>query len=158
MFVASLGFFLWVYVGLYIFLHQGDRSGVLPPLKAFPIVWRVAGTLALGIVLFVAGEILLWVMSTAAALAVGHGITLDAPWGWFAERNGTIAFWTLVLALPLGAMSAMPVSEGWDYTLKKLAQACLAVYALLFSFGLACYFVGLLLEVTGAVPGTIAGG
>ena len=158
MFVATLGFFLWVYVGLYIFFYLRDRSGALPPLKARPIVWRVAGTLALGIVLFVAGEVLLWVMSTAAALAVGHEISLEAAWGWFAERNGTIAFWTLVLAVPLGAMSAMPVAEGWDYTLKKLAQACLAVYALLFTFGLACYFVGLLLEATGAATGIIAGG
>ncbi|MFO7774737.1 MAG: PspC domain-containing protein [Candidatus Hydrogenedentota bacterium] len=156
--VATLGFLLWVYVGLYLFFYLRDRSGVLPRVDVLPVVRRVAGTLALGVVLFAAGELLLWAMSAAAALAVGHGVTLEAAWGWFAERNGTIAFWTLVFALPLGGMSAMPVAEGWDHTLRKLAQACLAIYGLLLSFGLACYFVGLLLETTGAATGVISRG
>lgn len=155
--VATLGFLLWVYVGLYLFFYLRDRSGVLPPLDVLPVVRRMAGMLALGIVMFAVGEMALWAMGAAAGLAAGHGITVDAAWGWFAERNGTIVFWTLVFALPLGAMSAMPVAEGWDYTLRKLAQACLAVYALLLTFGLACHFVGLLLEATGAGTGVTTG-
>ncbi len=156
--VATLGLLLWVYVGVYIFLHLRDRSGVLPPLDVMLIVRRVAGMLVLGIILYAAGETLLWAMNTAAALAVGHGITLEAGWGWFAERHGAIVFWTLVFALPLDAMSAMPVPKGWDYTLNKLAQACAAMYGLLLTLGLASYFVGLLLEATGAATGIISGG
>ncbi len=60
---------------------------------------------------------------------------------------GTLRFWALALTLPLAVLSALPLANAWDYTLKRLVQALLALYGLILCFGIASFLVGIILDV-----------
>jgi hypothetical protein len=67
---------------------------------------------------------------------------LPGDWAWLAWRGDSLFTWALLLALPVAALSALPVPAAWAATLRKVAWALVAVYAVALCFGLACYFVG----------------
>lgn len=77
-------------------------------------------------------------------------------WGWLDRRAGAYYSYAMLAAVPLAFLSGLPLAGGWDYSLKRLSQAVLAVYATMLSFGLASMLVGIILhfveEFGGMVP------
>ncbi|NIA13306.1 MAG: PspC domain-containing protein [Nitrospiraceae bacterium] len=72
-------------------------------------------------------------------------------WAWLESNAPSMLFYALVLALPIGALSALPAANQWDRTGKLLMQAVLAVYALAVCLGIACQAVGIILDAVRAV-------
>ncbi len=68
-----------------------------------------------------------------------------SEWAWFETEAGRMFFWMLFVLLPLALFSAMPLANAWDYSLKRLNQACVALYAIVVSFGIASFVTGLIL-------------
>lgn len=70
------------------------------------------------------------------------------------QDAGTCLFWVLVLALPVAAISALPVPKVWANTLRKTVHAGLAVYAIWLCYGIASVIVGIILSSVGQFSGT----
>ena len=155
--VATGGMLLWVYLAAFFVLRQQEPEGALPGVQWWSFAWTPLAVFAVSLLLYVFAETVLWGMGYVTALAVGHETSVESGWRWLEYRNRALIFWTLVNALPLAAMSALPVAGGWESTLRKLAQACVALYALLICIGLAASFAGHVLaaveELTGVTPG-----
>lgn len=100
------------------------------------------------------------------ALRIGAGYALDAiryglerfanrpmpplgSWGWLQYEAGGLFTLALLCALPLALLSALPVPPGWDHTLKRCAQAVVALYGIVLSFGIAGVIVGVVLDFVG---------
>ena len=77
---------------------------------------------------------------------------LPAPgqWGWLELNAPSMLFFALMLALPIGALAALPAANQWDRTGKLLMQAVLALYALAVCFGIACQVVSIILDAVQA--------
>lgn len=74
-------------------------------------------------------------------------------WGWLQYDSGDLFALTFFCAIPLALLSALPVPPGWDYTLKRCAQAIVALYGIMLSYGLASMIVGIVLDFIGKYTG-----
>jgi phage shock protein PspC (stress-responsive transcriptional regulator) len=70
-------------------------------------------------------------------------------WGWLQYDGGDLFTLALFSAIPLALLSALPVPPGWDHTLKRCAQAVVALYGIALSFGIAGIIVGIVLDFVG---------
>ncbi len=67
-------------------------------------------------------------------------------WAWLHVRAGELFFWSLALCTPLAVLSGLPLANAWDYSLKRIVQALLALYGVVLSFGIASILTGLILD------------
>ncbi len=67
-------------------------------------------------------------------------------WAWLESEALYLYIGALVLLLPLSLLSAMPMANAWDYSLKRLTQAGVVLYAITLSFGLGFFITGIILN------------
>jgi len=146
--LAMLGY-LAGYAELYI--STGKQLGAPPNLLRMG--GRAVAAIVVAILLYVGTDYLL------AGLAYGYEVALNRPlpnlgqWGWYYRRADVWLFWAMVFSAPVAALSGAPLAHGWDYSLKRLAQAILALYAVAICFGVAGILVGVILDVIGEFGG-----
>lgn len=136
---------LFTYLGVYLWLYlRGDSEE--PPIRKGLVAWRSASALIIVVALNAGSNYAL------RLIYLIHEKYLQRPrpelgdWGWLESRTGEMCFYALIICVPMAMLSAMPVSEAWEYTLKRFSQALLALYAILLSFGLASVIVGLIMH------------
>ncbi|NLO32655.1 MAG: hypothetical protein GX117_04765 [Candidatus Hydrogenedentes bacterium] len=66
-------------------------------------------------------------------------------WAWLELQSGRMFGGALLLLLPLALFSAMPLANGWDFSLKRFTQAGVILYAIAVSFGLASFITGIII-------------
>jgi phage shock protein PspC (stress-responsive transcriptional regulator) len=87
-----------------------------------------------------------------ALMAYAHERLLNTPlpplgeWDWLAYYESSFFYLALFSVVPLGILSGLPMANAWGHSLKRLAQALVALYAVLLSFGLASVVVGIILD------------
>lgn len=85
-------------------------------------------------------------------IAYGHMELLKEPvpplgkWEWFQYYDGMLFFLAFITAIPLAALSGLPLANAWGHSLKRLAQAIIALYGTVLCFGLASTLTGIILD------------
>jgi len=67
-------------------------------------------------------------------------------WGWLQHYEPTYFYLACLSVIPLGILSGLPLANAWGASLKRLAQAVVALYGVLLCFGLASVIVGIILD------------
>jgi hypothetical protein len=123
----------------------------LPPKERPPIAWpRLAVRTVVPLAVLIA---LRWGANKLLVL-VGYGherifkevMPALGEWDWFRFQEGTYFFFALVTVLPLCVLSGLPLANAWGHSLKRLAQAVIALYAMALCFGVASVIAGLILD------------
>lgn len=136
---------LLVYMGAFFWLRLNNKAVSHAPLHPARMCFRPFLTTLLLCLIHLCG------IYAIKGVYIVHDTWLkrDMPnmseWGWFETEAGRMLFWMLFLLLPLSLFSAMPLANAWDYSLKRLNQACVALYAIVVSFGIASFVTGLIL-------------
>ena len=137
---------LFIYMGVYFWLRLSGRITTVLPLSPVRLFFRPLLTvLMIGIIHFGA-------LYAVTLIYKAHDTWLDrampdiAEWAWFEMEAGRMFFWVLFLLFPLALFSAMPLANAWDYSLKRLTQACVVLYAIAVSFGVATFVTGIILD------------
>lgn len=123
----------------------------LPPKHRPPIEWgRLVLRAAAPVIVLIA---LRWGANQALVLiAYGHerifkeAMPSLGEWDWFRFQEGTYFFLALMSVMPLAVLSGLPLANAWGHSLKRLAQALTALYAVALCFGLASVIAGLILD------------
>ena len=126
-----------------------SRSIPPEPIAWFPLCLRVGG-------IFLALLGLSWItgyaidfMNYAIIELAGREMPVLGEWGWLQYDGGDLFALAFFCAIPLAMISALPITPGWDYTLKRCAQAIVALYGIMLSYGLASMIVGIVLDFIG---------
>ncbi|MBL7649930.1 MAG: hypothetical protein JNK74_27460 [Candidatus Hydrogenedentes bacterium] len=126
----------------YLGLPDGERPKIDWPRMA------LRGVVALGALIA-----LRWGSNQALVLiGYGHEQIFKEPmpalgdWDWFRFQEGTYFFLALFTVLPLAVLSGLPLENAWGHSLKRLAQALGALYAVALCFGIASVIAGLILD------------
>ena len=136
---------LLVYMGAFFWLRLGGKDVSPKPLHPARMFFRPLLTTLLLCLIHFCG------IYAIKGVYIIHDTWLkrDMPdmseWAWFETEAGRMLFWMLFFLLPLSLFSAMPLANAWDYSLKRLNQACVALYAIVVSFGIASFVTGLIL-------------
>lgn len=131
-------------------------KGSEPPIDWTQVLARVVPVLFMAILLHVAGGYAIRGIEYLYQLAMHRPLPHLGDWGWIRIDRQDYFFYAVVSSVPLAVLSGMPLAGGWDYTLKRLAQAILAVYAMALSFGIASILAGLLLELVKEFGGSFS--
>ena len=137
---------LLCYVGAfaeyYLSLDEADR----PPIAPGPLALRALAPLAVLVALrWGAGKV-------EALIAYGHEQLVKAPlpaagdWAWLEYYGPTYFYLAVLSVVPLGILSGLPMANAWGHSLKRLAQAIVALYGVMLCFGLASVIVGVIID------------
>lgn len=137
---------LILYLGAYLELRLISRANDVPPFDPLRVAGASATALAWIVALYAFSRGLMWAAAEGFERLVGKPLVLG-EWAWLDAHEGTLLFWVLFISLPLALLSALPVANDWDKTLKKLYQAAIALYAVGLSFGIASAVVGIILRL-----------
>ena len=135
------------YLVLYARIHRaaGDNA---PRIDWLRLLLRAGGVLLTALALHAFGRIAMWGIRFAIDVYLKRPAPILGGWGWLELHGGELLFYALAITLPLAVLSAMPVAEGWNHTLKRVSEALHALYGLIISFGIACYLAGVILDIT----------
>lgn len=141
------------YLGGYAELYIKTQKQVTAPPNYFQMALR--GGLAFGaaLLLFYGTGYFLDAVAWAYEFGLKRPLPSLGQWGWYFQRDDAYVFWAIVYAVPIAVLSGAPLSNGWDYSLKRLAQAILALYAVAICFGVAGILVGIILDVVSEFGG-----
>lgn len=135
--------YLACFIGLYV--HPGHPD--LPRIHVGRMLARLSGTMIAAALLGLAGHYLIRLTCFIYEQLVKRPVPpIGYYLSWLQDKEGTLFFWALLYCAPIAVLSAMPLSRGWDYSLKRAAQAGLALYGIILSFGIASYIVGIILD------------
>lgn len=139
-------FVLLAYMCAYGYLYATSKDPAVPRINYLRVAQHVILTL-IGIFVFYYGA-----HYTLAGIEHAHerflhrGIPPLGEWAWLRYRMEPMFSWTLFTAVPFAILSGLPLARGWDYSLKRLTQAIIALYGIALAFGISLYLVGLILE------------
>ena len=136
-----------LYLGLYAEMYYSADDKARPTIVRSKIVKRFATTFGVAFALYVGthyGSRLIYFVN---AELLRRPQPILGPWGWIEDKLGALFLLTILFLLPLSILSAMPLANAWDQSLKRVIQAGLAVYGLVLSFGIASLVVGIILSV-----------
>lgn len=135
---------LLAYIAAYLYMRR--NSGRVQPLDTLRIVGRGAGTFLLALVLHVGSGYLLRLVYFVHEQYLKRPVPEVGQWDWLEASRDEYFFYAIMVSVPLAVLSALPLAKGWDYTMKRLSQACLALYGIALSFGIASFVVGIILD------------
>jgi phage shock protein PspC (stress-responsive transcriptional regulator) len=136
---------LLLYTGAFFWLRLTGKPVSNAPLHPARMIFRPLLTGLLLAVIHYCGVYAIKGVYIVHDTWLKRGLPDMSEWAWFETEAGRMFFWMLFLLLPLSLFSAMPLANAWDYSLKRLNQACVALYAIVVSFGIASFVTGLIL-------------
>jgi len=145
---------LWGYLALYLYQYFNAKGQSLDPIDGGKVAKSVGAMAGTTLLLHVCASFFLFFIAYAHAQIVRTAVVYPGNWGWLDAERGSLLFMMLATGIPLAAIAALPVSTDWAGTLRKLAQAALALYAVALCLGIACALVGVVIANIGAVPDT----
>lgn len=132
-----------------------------PPIDFMLVAGRFIGTVFILIALDWATIYVIDLIYYVITDVLHRELPAIGDWAWLEQRAGRYYSYAMLSAVPLAVLSGLPLSGGWDYTLKRISQAILAIYATALSFGVASILVGIILyfveEFGGMVPEELMG-
>lgn len=141
---------LVAYLAVYFEMYLTSEEDMFPRISKRKVAMYLLGT---------AGGVLGFHVATQGALAAmiylymritEKGAPVLGQWGWLEADAGWMFFAALCALMPLALFSALPLSNRWDQTGKRLVQAGVALYALVLCLGIASALVGVILLVVEA--------
>jgi phage shock protein PspC (stress-responsive transcriptional regulator) len=136
---------LLAYIGFYLHMYyRGSYS--MPRIDTFRVVLRAIATIVIAFLLHAGTTWILAMIHYLHEQAAKRPVPEVGEWGWITNRMDDYLFFALVTAVPFAVLSALPVAKGWDYSLKRVSQAILALYGIMLAFGVASFVVGILLD------------
>lgn len=145
LFAAPLA--LSAYAGAYFYQRARGAFEEPPQIGWFRLAWGVFITLAVCVLLHLAGGQALRGMDWVMDAVVKRPMPELGDWGWFVRERGMLMVLALACALPASFLGGLPMVNGWDATLRRCSQAVLALYAVAVSFGLAFVVAGVILRL-----------
>jgi len=138
---------LLAYLGVYAEMYFASEGLNVPRVDKARLAKYALGTLAAAVAFHAATRIVV-AMATALYLRLAQQDLLPVlgQWNWLEREASFMLFLVLALLLPIAALSGLPLAGQWDRTGKRVVQAGLALYALMLSFGIASFLVGLILD------------
>lgn len=139
---------LLAYLAAYLEMYFSARADSEESGGARISWWRAAGyTLGTGggaIAIHVGARLVFRLIEAVyGRLMPGAPFPNLGEWDWFVRDGGSLLFLALVIAVPVAALSAMPLANRWDRTGKLIFEAILALYAMAVCLGIASRLVGL---------------
>jgi len=136
---------LLIYAGFYAEMYLSTEPLARPRIDWLRIAGRGAGFFVVALGLDWGVQYFLRFVDYAVVEVLKREVPPLGEWGWLEVQADSLFFWAVIISVPLGAFSGLPLANGWDYSLKRIAQAALALYAIALSFGVASVIVGLIL-------------
>lgn len=136
-----------LYLAMYAEMYYSAEDKKRPTIVRSKIVKRFTATFGVAFALFAGthyGSRLIYFVN---AELLRRPQPILGPWDWIEDKSGVLFLTTLLFLLPLAILSAMPLANAWDQSLKRVIQAGLAIYGLVLSFGIASLVVGIILSV-----------
>jgi phage shock protein PspC (stress-responsive transcriptional regulator) len=136
---------LILYTAIYLTLYfTGAKEQ--PRIAWLRVLWRAAVTFIIALALHHGGRYAVQLIYKAHELLLKRPVPSLGEWGWLEWQSGSMLFWTILIAVPFAILSGMPLANAWDYSLKRVAQAVLALYGAALSFGIASILAGIILN------------
>ena len=136
---------LLAYIGLYLEMYyRGSYS--MPRIDTLRVVLRAAATIVIAFLLHAGSGWILRMINYLHEQVGKRPVPEVGEWGWIHHSRDEYLFYALCVAVPFAVLSALPVAKGWDYSLKRVSQAALALYGIALAFGVASFLVGILLD------------
>jgi len=136
------------YLALYIEMYIASEGEGVPRIDVWRVLRRAASTIIAAIVLDIGMRGLLHLIRRGYGRFPSLGVFPElGQWDWLPVNMPFLLFCTVSLSVPLAVLSGLPLASEWDKTLKRCAQAILAVYAATLSTGLSLYLTGLIIHV-----------
>jgi hypothetical protein len=137
-----------IYLGLYFDMYLNSDPEGIPRIDKARAIQSPLFCVAAAGALHLIARLLLYAIPVAYERYAGMGRLSDlGGWDWLRTHATVLLFCVLSGALPFALLSALPLSNQWDHSLKRVAQAILALYAVTLAFGIACFLVGMILHV-----------
>ncbi len=143
--LVTLPLALVAYMVAYFFLVAGGRMAACGPLHPWRMFFRPTMTVVMLTVIHFAARYAIRGVEIAHTVWLNRALPDMGEWAWFEAEGVRMYFWAVVLLVPIALFSAMPLANAWDYSLKRFTQACTALYAIVVSFGVASFVVGVIL-------------
>lgn len=137
---------LLAYLAVYLWFYLRSDPAEEPRIRKARVLWRSVSAFGIVLLLHIASIYAMRLIYFIHEKYLQRPVPELSNWGWLEVRAGEFFFYALGICVPLALMSAMPLSSAWEYTLKRLSQAFLAVYAIILAFGLASIIVGLIMN------------
>lgn len=134
-----------IYLGLYFRLYASAGADE-PRIAKARALWRSLSTVIIACALRYGSLYAVRLVYYVHEHYLHRPIPELGPWAWFHARDGELFFWAIVICTPLALLSAMPLANAWDLSLRRMNQALLALYGVALSFGIASILTGLILD------------
>lgn len=141
-----------IYLALYVNMYLHSEAEGVPRIDNTRFVARFVPVMAAAVALHIGVRLLLWAVIAAHDRVPGIAAIDDiGKWDWLRANMSFFLFCALACVTPLAALSALPLPNDWDETLKRAAQAGLIVYAFVLSLGVAAFLAGVILHTVTAL-------
>jgi phage shock protein PspC (stress-responsive transcriptional regulator) len=149
-------FALFAYIIAYGVFSVQTPAEVAPKPQGWRAVGAVVASSASAVALFAMARVLCEVILRAHTLLMAPAVgVIPNPWNWFLQSGTTLLFWTLLWSAPLAVLGALPLPGGWSPTLRKTAQAVVAVMGIAAAFGVASLLTGAALQILPQYAGVV---
>ncbi len=136
------------YIALYAEMYIASDRDQAPRIDFWRLLGRTVATLGVVIALHAGVQGLLHLVRRAYERFAGLGPIPDlGQWNWLPLNAPFLLFCALSLSVPFAILGGLPMANQWDQTLKRCAQAILALYAATLSIGIALFLTGLIIRV-----------
>jgi len=141
-----------IYLALYVNLYLHSYPEGVPRIDKTRFAARFLSMTGAAVALHAGVRLLLWAVIAAHDRVPGIAAIDDiGKWDWLRANTSFFLFCALACVAPLAALSALPLPNDWDETLKRAAQAGLVVYAFALSLGVAAFLAGAILHTVKAL-------
>lgn len=138
-------FALVAYLGAYFEMYFSSERRMQPSLDPVRLIKAVLTATFSGLLMFVGSHFAMLGVRAAYQKVLGEEVPPMGGLDWLEVNGLGLFFIVLIATVPLAALSALPMADGWDETAGKVYKAVLALYAVGISLGIAAFLVGVML-------------
>lgn len=137
---------LLAYLAAYFEMYFVARTPDTPPIRPWRVAGHLVGVFASAIAMHVGTRAVLYGIRWLYPLLLpGDHFPSIGSWAWIEDEMPFLLFCALSVTLPICVLSALPMTNDWSVTTRRVFQAVLAVYALVLCSGIASYLAGAIL-------------
>ena len=149
---ATLGIFtgsvaLLSYLSLYVYMYVVSPKDEYTRIRFGEIVANVAITIIVALMLYYIADYGLQGIRYVHTTVLEQDLPDLGSWGWYRYQADNLFFWAMAASLPLAVLGGLPMANGWNDSLRRLGQACLALYGVALAFGMGSVLAGLILDL-----------
>lgn len=143
--VCTGPFALIVYLGAYFEMYFSSERRMQPSLDPLRLVKALLQSSLAALLMFAGSHFAMFGIRAAYQKIFGEEVPPMGGLDWLETNGFGIFLIVLIATIPLAALSALPMADGWNETAGKVYKAILALYAVGISLGIAAFLVGVML-------------